>query len=122
VPRFTLVGEPEGRSQMSRNENNLIQIPKFTDGWLKKLWILLACLLLAYLLPPDENVKYILAMVAAYVVIIGEELRIRALMINLMDHQLIHVSKQADDLQSNVEAINDKTSALELELERLKNC
>ena len=83
---------------MSRNEKNLIQVPKFTDGWLKKLWILLTCLLLAYLLLPDGSVKYVLAVVAAYVVIIGDELRIRALMINIMDHQLIHVSKQADKL------------------------
>ena len=105
---------------MSRDEDNLIQVPKFTDGWPKKLGILLTCLLLTFLLPFDENFKYVLAVVAAYAVIIGDELRFRALMINIMDHQLIHVSKQADQLQSEVEAMNDKTLALELELERIK--
>ena len=106
---------------MSREEENRIHVPKFTDGWVKKLLILLTCLLLAYLFPADESIKYILAVVAAYTLVIGEELRIRALMINIMDHQLIHVSKQADELQSDVVAMNDKTSALELELERLKH-
>ena len=106
---------------MSRDEEKLIKVPKFTDGWPMKLSIMLACLLLAYLLPPDENVKYILAVVAAYAITIGEELRSRAFMINIMDHQLILVSKQANELQSEIEAMTEKTSVLELELERLKH-
>jgi hypothetical protein len=88
-----------------KSENNLITIPKFSDNWLKKSAVVLVFVLIAYLFVTPDNIKYFLAVTVGYVLINDVELRSRALMINIMDHQLIKVSEQADRLEQQLEIL-----------------
>ena len=102
------------------SENNLITAPKIWDNWLKKCATVMSMLFLAYLFATPENIKYVLAVVAGYVLINDFELRHRALMINIMDHQLILGSQQATKLEQQCEVTSERVSELEIALENLK--
>lgn len=87
-----------------------IRIPRFTDDWKKKLVILFVSILVTSLFVQDSLVKYGLAIVAAYVIIMEKELRYRSLLINIMDNQLIKVSRQVDVLECELAKMEDKIS------------
>lgn len=103
------------------SERKLITIPKFSDRWLEKITVVFGFLFLAYLFATPGNVKYYLAITAGYVLIIDKELRYRAMMINIMDNQLINVSAQANRLEEELENTSQKLLELGQELEILKS-
>lgn len=95
--------------------NKGISVPKITDEWPRKLITLAAMISIVYFAAPEFRLL-ILAIVAAAVYVNDEDLRVRACMINVMDHQLVAVSNDAAELRAQLDTMQTRISEIEFEL------
>lgn len=95
---------------------NGIAVPKDSDEWLKKIVVLALSLMGSFYIPPPYYWA-VLAFLCARVYINDEELRVRAFMINVMDHELVEQSAVINELQERVRDLSHRLNKVEMEVD-----
>lgn len=94
-----------------------IVIPKYTDKWRYKIITILICVVIVYLFFDREYAQCLLGIMTGFVLILNKEVLHRALMINIMDDQLISLSSDLTECRQQIDNMNERISTLETQFD-----